>query len=209
MQIDGMALGDFQTNCYVLRESAAVRECLVIDPGFSAEPLLKFLSDNDLCPVKVLLTHGHADHIAGVDMVRERYPEAKVCISGSEAGALVDGRENLSAMMGMPMSFGAADGTLEAGDVVELGAIQLKVLATPGHTVGGISFYCEADGVVFSGDSLFSGSIGRHDFPGGDLNTLLSAVREQLFTLPDETVVYSGHGPETTVGVEKGSNPFF
>ncbi|MBN1436092.1 MAG: MBL fold metallo-hydrolase [Sedimentisphaerales bacterium] len=209
MKIDCLVLGDFQTNCYVVRESDDSQDCVVIDPGLSAGPLLDMLAANDLRPSRILLTHGHIDHIAGLESLRKKYPQAKICIGKEEASALSDPTANLAVMLAMKLTVGPADEELAAGDVLNLGDLEFQVLSTPGHTVGGVSYYCGEEGVVFTGDALFAGSIGRHDFPGGDLETLLQGIREQLFTLPDDTRVYSGHGPVTTIGEEKRSNPFF
>jgi len=209
MQIDRLILGDFQTNCYVLRESPQPGECLIIDPGLGAEVLLDFLQREQLQPRKVLLTHGHGDHIAGIPLLRAKYDGLAVLISRDDEAALDDEQLNLSAMMGRPMTFGPAQRTVQGGDVLEFGQIELKVLATPGHTPGGVSYYCVAQAAVFTGDSLFAESIGRHDFPGGDLEQLLAGIRAELFTLGDETKVYPGHGPVTSIGRERHSNPFF
>jgi len=209
MQIDCMILGDFQTNCYVVRESAQPGDCLIIDPGLSAEPLLEFLQQEQLRPVRILLTHGHCDHIAGIPLLRRHYNPLPICIGTADADALTDGGLNLSAMMGLPLVFDRADQTLAPGDVIEFATLRFEVLATPGHSPGGVSFYCRGEKVVFTGDSLFAGSIGRHDFPGGNLKLLLQTIRRELFCLPDATRVYSGHGPETTIAAEKRTNHFF
>ena len=209
IQIDCIILGDFQTNCYIVRESQQAKECLIIDPGLSPKPLLDYLERNNVTPQRIILTHGHGDHIAGIPQLQDRYTPLPVTISTDDAPALIDSALNLSAMIGMPMSFAPPDQTVSHGDSITLGSIDLTVIATPGHTVGGISLYCPDEHVVFTGDALFAGSIGRHDFPGGDLTTLLEGIRRELFTLPDDTRVLSGHGPETTIGVERRSNPFF
>ena len=208
MQIDRLILGDFQTNCYVVRESAEPGECLIIDPGLGAEVLLDFLQREQLQPNKILLTHGHGDHVAGIPLLRTKYDGLAVLIGRDDEAALDDGQLNLSAMMGESMAFGPVERTLQGGDVCQLGQLELKVLATPGHSPGGISYYCAAQAAVFTGDSLFAGSIGRHDFPGGDQEQLLAGIRGELFTLPDETKVYPGHGPVTSIGREKRTNPF-
>jgi hydroxyacylglutathione hydrolase len=207
MEIECLELGDFGTNSYVVRVDGEAKECLVIDPGFSPGPLLDFLQENQLQPVKILLTHGHCDHIAGIEAVQNQFGAIPVYVSGEDAPMLGDVKLNLSWMTGMALRC-EADHELADGDVVELGGLQFRVLATPGHTTGGVSFYCEQARVVFSGDTLFAGSIGRDDFPGGNRQTLLSSIRDKLLPLPEETKVYSGHGPVTTIGEEKQTNPF-
>jgi len=209
MEIFSLALGDFETNCYVVRAGRQAKECLIIDPGFSAEGLLEFLNKEGLSVERILLTHGHCDHIAGVKLLREHYNGVPVAISGEDAPMLTSGRKNLAWMTGSLLRVGEPDEILNAGQEVGLEQVKFKVLSTPGHTPGGMSFYSADQGVVFSGDTLFSGSIGRDDFPGGNRGVLLQSIREQLFVLPEETVVYPGHGPATTIGREKQSNPFF
>jgi len=209
MEIFSLALGDFETNCYVVRAGRQAKECLIIDPGFSAEGLLEFLNKEGLSVERILLTHGHCDHIAGVKLLREHYNGVPVAISGEDAQMLTSGRKNLAWMTGSLLRVGEPDEILNAGQEVGLEQVKFKVLSTPGHTPGGMSFYSADQGVVFSGDTLFSGSIGRDDFPGGNRGVLLQSIREQLFVLPEETVVYPGHGPATTIEREKQSNPFF
>ena len=209
MEIECLALGDFETNCYVVRPSRQDQQCLIIDPGFSAEPLVEYLQSEGLKPQRILLTHGHCDHIAGIKLVRENFGPVPVCISSADAPMLSNDKDNLSWMTGGLLGLESPDETIEPGDVIRLGPLEFKVLPTPGHTPGGVSFFCPAEQVVFVGDSLFAGSIGRKDFPGGDMQALLAGVREQLFTLPGPTRVYTGHGPSTTIEVEKRTNPFF
>lgn len=209
MIIDRLILGVFETNCYVLRRSNAAKECLVIDPGLDAGPLIDFLKTHKLNPAAVVLTHGHIDHIAGLAALRKKYPDMKVYIHRLDAQMLGEPYANLSAMHGMAFTTEPEDVALEEPDVVEQAGVKLQVLHTPGHTPGGISLYAVDDGVVFVGDTLFAGSIGRHDFPGGSMSQLLNSVREKLFTLPGQTKAYPGHGPATTIAHEKAHNPFF
>lgn len=208
MIIDCLMLGDFGTNCFVVRADKEASQCLVIDPGFDAEPLVKFLQGNSLQPGKILLTHGHCDHIAGVPLLLKEFGKIPVAIHSADAKMLTSSRDNLALMMGMRLSLEPADEELTEGQTVEFDRMQFQVLATPGHTPGGISFYSSTDGVVFSGDALFAAGIGRTDFPGGDSAQLLASIRDVLLTLPPDTKVYSGHGPVTTIGTEKATNPF-
>jgi hydroxyacylglutathione hydrolase len=209
MKIDSLILGDFQTNCYVLRKNDAAQDCLIIDPGLEAGELLEFLDGHKLNPLVVVLTHGHIDHIEGVASLRSLFPEIKVYIHNLDAEMLTEPVNNLSAMTGMTFITEPEDVSLQEGDIIDLAGVKLLVLHTPGHTPGGISLYSKQDGVVFVGDTLFADSIGRTDFPGGSMSKLLRSVREKLFALPEETQVYPGHGPATTIAAEKAHNPFF
>jgi len=209
MKIDCLILGAYETNCYILRKNNDSKDCLVIDPGLEAGELLEFLDKQKLNPVAVLLTHGHIDHIAGVATMRNRFPEIKVYIHNLDAEMLTEPGKNLSAMAGAAFITEPEDVSLQEQNVIDLAGVKLLVLHTPGHTPGGISLYSEEDGVAFVGDTLFAGSIGRTDFPGGGMSQLLESVRKKLFTLPEETKAYPGHGPETTIAQEKAHNPFF
>ena len=180
MIIETLILGAYETNCYVLRSTDTSTECLVVDPGLEAEPLLEFLTDRKLSPVAVLLTHGHIDHIAGLELLHTNFPDIKVYIHRFDAKMLTDPYANLSIMSGLSFSTEAGDMSLEEGDIIELVGLKLEVIHTPGHTPGGISLYSPDDGVAFVGDTLFAGSIGRTDFPGGDMEQLLCSVKEKL-----------------------------
>lgn len=208
MKIDRLILGAYETNCYVLRSSQAAKDCLIVDTGLEAGQLIDFLREHELNPVALVLTHGHIDHIAGVALLRAEFPDVKVHIHKLDAEMLTEAEDNLSAATGGPFSTEPADFSLEEGDYVEQAGIKLLVLHTPGHTVGGISLYSKDDGIVFVGDTLFADSIGRTDFPGGSVAQIVRSIEERLFTLPDETKVYPGHGPTTTIAHEKAHNPF-
>jgi hydroxyacylglutathione hydrolase len=209
MKIDYLILGGYQTNCYVLRKNDAAQDCLIIDPGLEAAELTEFLEEQKLHPLAVVLTHGHIDHIAGVPILRSRFPEIKLYIHKLDAEMLSEPMINLSTMTGAGFATEPEDVSLQDGDVIDLAGVKLLVLHTPGHTPGGISLYSKQDGVVFVGDTLFADSIGRTDFPGGSMSQLLNSVRLKLFTLPEKTEVYPGHGPATTIAAEKAHNPFF
>ncbi len=208
MKIDRRALGDLETNCYVVRADEAATDCLVIDPGAQPDPLIELLQGQHLNPVATILTHGHADHIVGLAEVRRLFPQMRVYIHRQDASMLGDAQGNLSLFVGGHFTTGPADVLLEDGDTIDLAGVRLKVLHTPGHTPGGICLYEAKDGAVFAGDALFAGGVGRSDFPGGDENQLLASIRTKLFTLPDATVVYPGHGMRTTIGREKRTNPY-
>jgi len=208
MKIDRLILGEFETNCFVLRNSETVSDCVIIDTGLDSRPLLKFLQENNLNPAALVLTHGHIDHIAGVEALRKNFPSVPIYIHKLDAQMLTDAEGNLSILTGSLVTVGNADHILEEDDLIDKASIKLKVLHTPGHTPGGISLYCQKDGIIFVGDTLFAGSIGRTDFPNGNTSQLISSIRKKLLTLPENTIVYPGHGPETTIGHEKAENPF-
>jgi len=208
MKIDRLILGDFQTNCYVVRAEESATDCLVVDAGMDADGLIAFLAQHQLNPVAAVLTHGHVDHIVGTAALRQNFPRIRVYIHRLDAAMLADPQANLSAFAGMVFTTEAADILLEDGDTVEQAGITLKVFHTPGHTPGGICLYAEQEGLVFVGDTLFADSVGRTDFPGGDMDQLIEGIRTKLLTLPDATAVYPGHGMRTTIGREKRSNPY-
>ena len=208
MEINCLILGLYETNCYILRRDNKAGDCIIVDTGLDCGPLIDFLRQHKLNPAALVLTHGHIDHIAGVGVLRDNFPDIKVYIHKFDAGMLEEPLSNLSAMTGAAFITEPADFTLQDGDVVEQAGIKLQALHTPGHTPGGISLYSDEQGVVFSGDALFADSVGRTDFPGGSMTQLISGIKDKLLTLPDETKVYPGHGPETTIGHEKAYNQY-
>lgn len=208
MNIDRLVLGDYQTNSYVLGDSASSRACLIIDTGLDPEPLLDFLSERRLNPVALILTHGHADHTAAIPILRKSYHEIKVYIHKLDAEMLTGAENNLASLAGASFSTAPADVMLTEGQLIELAGINQKVLHTPGHTPGGICLYNQKEGIVFVGDTLFAGSVGRTDFPGGNMHQLLESINQKLLSLPDDTICYPGHGPATTIREERNNNPF-
>ncbi len=207
LRIHTFTLGDFQTNCFVVRLDGEPA-CWIIDAGFNPGSMLTFIERESLTPQALILTHAHCDHIAGAEQVHARWPQLPVMIHRSEATFLRDPMLNLSALLGDPIEAPGATDYLQHGSVLELGVIAFEVRHTPGHSPGGVTLYCEKAGVAIVGDTLFAGSIGRYDFPTSDGQQLIASIREQLLTLPDETVIHPGHGPASTIGQERRENPF-
>ncbi len=176
----------------------------LIDPGAEPEKLLKLIRENGWVIEKVLLTHGHFDHIAYADDVRRALDIPILAFRGADR-YLLDPEMNLSTKWGPPVTLKGAE-FFDDGAELTLGAdpdFSLKVIHTPGHTPDSVIFYTEKDRAAFAGDTIFKASIGNYTFPGGDYDTLIKSIRERIFTLPEETVLYSGHTEETTVGAEK------
>jgi len=200
---------NFAENTYIVWRQGR-SDALVIDPGLEPQQVLDCLRDNGLTVAAVLNTHGHADHIAGNRVLKKTFPQAPLIIGEHDAIMLADSFANLSAVFGVPLTSPPADRTVKEGDLLELAGLALEVRFIPGHSPGHVVFVAHdvKPVQVFGGDVLFRGSIGRYDFPGGDGNLLLDGIRKKLFDLPDDTVVYPGHGPTTTTGVEKATNPY-
>ncbi len=215
--VGSMLLGMVQTNCYfVYREdgrdhspSASHEEmtpCVFFDPADYGEKIYEELSRRGFEVAAIYLTHAHFDHIGGVDKLRE-LSGAKVYAYENEKRLCEDPYYNLSSDYGRGITI-KPDGYLTDGEMCEAAGLSFKLLATPGHTEGSCCFYFPDDNILISGDTLFEGSVGRTDFPGGSMSTLVRSCHEKLFVLPDETVVYPGHGGTTTIGYEKVYNSF-
>jgi hydroxyacylglutathione hydrolase len=198
----------FEENCYVVWLPGR-GDAVVIDPGLEPEIILDFLRDEGLTPSAILNTHGHADHIAGNEAMKQSYPEAPLVIGANDAPLLASAELNLSAAFGIELLSPPADRLVKEGDVVEIAGLRFEVYDIPGHSPGHVVFVLrDTPVVVFGGDVLFREGVGRTDFPGGSSRLLYDGIRGKLYTLPADTVVYPGHGPVTTVGHEMGNNPF-
>lgn len=203
-----LVLGELMTNCYVLSDSSRPSACWVVDPGLSPGPLLDYLSRKGLGVERILLTHCHGDHIAGVGEVKQSSPQAVLTAPSREVGFLSDPVRNLSLPFGFPITAPEPEEIVSPGQKLTLGSLEWEALDTAGHTPGGLSYHCPAAGVVLTGDALFAGSIGRTDIPGASEAKLLKNIRDNLLALGDDTRVLPGHGPVSTVGEERRSNPF-
>jgi glyoxylase-like metal-dependent hydrolase (beta-lactamase superfamily II) len=208
MKIQTFVLGDYQANCYCLRPNDTSAFCLLIDPGLNPEPLIHFLKHNGLTPEAIVLTHGHADHIGGVETVRQYWPQVKTAIAQADAEMLTSPVKNLSVLAEGMVQARPAELHFTDEQYFEAAGLRFEILYTPGHTPGGICLYHAEEGVLFSGDTLFAGSVGRSDFPGGDHALLIDGIHRKLLTLPEQTKVYPGHGPATILRAEKRHNPF-
>lgn len=204
----------FDENAYLLylRNSPDTGEPLavVVDPGLEPEPIVDALKQKNLSPAAIVCTHGHADHIAGNGYLKERYPDCPLIIGVGDEPKLSDPVANLSAGFGIELTSPPADETVSEGDRRRLAGIDWRIVETPGHSSGHVAWIAEelTPPVVLGGDLLFAGSIGRSDFPDSDPEALIASIRTKLYTLPDATLVLTGHGPVTTIGREKKTNPF-
>ncbi|MEM1355339.1 MAG: MBL fold metallo-hydrolase [Planctomycetota bacterium] len=205
LSIQTHTLGQWMTNCYVVSSGG---ECWIVDAGFEPQPMLDAIEASGLTPTQVILTHGHLDHIAGLWTVRERYSDLPILIHRAEKDFLTDTILNLSAAVLEPVIAPEATRLLKGGEMLELNGLRFDVVHTPGHSPGGISLIEPAHKLALVGDTLFAGSVGRYDFPTSDGPQLFRSIREQLLTLDDRVRVLPGHGPETSIGRERQSNPF-
>ncbi len=199
----------FEENTYIAHLEGR-QDCLVIDPGLEPDEIVRYLEEHRLTPAAILITHGHSDHIAGNAYLKERYPDCPIVVSELDAPKLIDPALNLSAAFGVALYSPPGDVIVREGDTYSAAGFDLEVQAIPGHSIGHVVFIWRGAQpiVVFGGDVLFSGSIGRTDFPDGSFEQLEEGIHQKLFNLPDDTQVLPGHGPATTVGAEKRGNPF-
>jgi hydroxyacylglutathione hydrolase len=199
----------FAENSYVVSRPDG-RECFVVDPGFEPDRIIAWIHAQGLVPEAILLTHGHSDHIAGNEVLRDEWPRLPILIGRGDAAKLGDPAGNLSGAFGIALRSPPADRLLADGERLELAGFTISVHEIPGHSSGHVVFRLDGERpvVVFGGDVLFLESIGRTDFPDGDFPALAAGIRNRLYSLPDDTIVFPGHGVETTVGHEKRHNPF-
>jgi hydroxyacylglutathione hydrolase len=204
MFVKRLEVGYLAANCYIIAD-AENKKAVIIDPGGDAEEILAVIDEHEFDVEYIILTHGHADHIAGLKKVKEATC-AKVAVHEKDAGMLLSATENLSQFIGSGFMLSPADINLCGGERLTVADLTFEIIHTPGHTPGGISI--KVNNMIFTGDTLFAGSIGRTDFPGGSYEQLLSSVKDKLLNEPDDVKVFPGHGPGSTIGQEKKSNPF-
>lgn len=204
--VDHMVLGRLENNCYYLHKEGE-KETILVDPSTKAEQIYETLQSKGLEMKAILITHGHFDHILATNDLKALAGGVPVYAGRKETLLLEDPEMNHSVRIGKTCVV-KADVLLKDGDEVTVGSMKFKTIETPGHSIGGVCFYFEEDGVLISGDTLFFESVGRTDFPTGDAGALRTSIMEKLYRLPDETAVYPGHGDSTTIGHEKAYNPF-
>lgn len=206
IQVHMLALGALQTNCYIVADTQT-REAVIIDPSDEPQAILAVVQQEGYTICEILATHTHFDHVLAAQPVKDA--------TGAPFRLHADGvkqlarSQQIAQMYGLPAPAPAeANSFIAEGDVIEFGSVKLETIYTPGHSVGHVSFVLRSEKVVFSGDCLFRNSIGRTDLPGGDYNTLIATIYQKLVVLGDDYIVYSGHGPQTTIGYERLHNPF-
>lgn len=205
MFLKKLTVGLLESNCYLVADEET-KEGIIVDPGEEGERILKAVTQEGIVPRYLINTHGHIDHIGANGYLKGRIEGLKIGIHEDDARMLINANENLSNFAGGGLTSPPADFFLKEGDEITLGKIRLKVIHTPGHTPGGICLLGERK--ILTGDTLFAGSVGRTDLPGGSMELLMKSLREKLMVLPEETVIYPGHGELSTIGRERASNPF-
>ncbi len=197
-------LPSYQTNTWLVYDDES-GDALLFDPAAIGTEPLQFIKEHNLKVHAIVITHGHGDHIGGLAYFK-KHLDAPILIHEADADMLTDNKKNLSEYIGMPLELPSADRKLKDGDTITFGAHEGKVLHTPGHTKGSIGILI--DKFLISGDTLFEMSIGRTDFPGGSYEEIMHSIKTKFFTLDEDTIVYPGHGPRTSIGMEKLNNPF-
>ncbi|MEW6686892.1 MAG: MBL fold metallo-hydrolase [Candidatus Edwardsbacteria bacterium] len=204
MLLEQIVIGELETDCYLL-SCSQTRDCAIIDPGAEPERILQVVRKNKFNPVYIINTHGHIDHIGGNHKIKEE-TKAEILIHSKDASMLTRPDKNFSLFIAQWVTSPPADRLIKEGEIIKIGSLSLEILHTPGHSPGSITL--KVGGAIFCGDTLFAGSIGRTDLPGGSEKILLQSIKEKLLTLPDDTIVYPGHGQNTTIGEERKFNPF-
>lgn len=204
MRIETLCLGALSTNCYLVCNEN-IKECIIIDPADNPNRVIARCNTLKVKPVAILLTHGHFDHILGADDLRKQY-KIPIYVHEREEALMGDGAYNLSSMWAETYTL-KADKTVTDNEVLELAGFIIKVFHTPGHTIGSCCYYIESENILISGDTLFYHSVGRTDFPTSRTGLLILSIKEKLFVLPNNTVVYPGHGESTVIEEEKIYNP--
>ncbi len=205
MKIKKFSVGILGTNCYLV-SNEETKEMVIVDPGGVSKRMMAYIQEEGLKPQAILLTHGHFDHIMGIDALLEAW-EMPVYVHEDDEDAMNDIYLNQSKSYTSGYTYEGAE-YVQDGQELELIGETFRVIHTPGHTKGGVCYYVEAEGVLFSGDTLFQNSVGRTDFANSSTSGLIRSIRERLFELPEETLVYPGHSGETTIGHEKKYNPY-
>ncbi len=211
MQIKVFSFNPFQEKTYVIYDEET-SDCAIIDPGCyyddEKQKLVIFLTENQLVPTKILYTHCHLDHVFGAKFLAEQYPLVKFYAHPYENYFIEHALEEWQKFGITIQQPPAISHFVSEQEKIFIGSIILQVICTPGHSLGGVCYYCEKEKVLFCGDTIFAGSVGRTDLFGGNEDTLINSIRQKIFTLPDETQLYCGHGYPTTIGNEKQSNPY-
>lgn len=202
--LEKLTVGEVDTNCYILGTPGD--GCLIIDPGANANLILKTIRAEGLILERIILTHGHGDHIGAVNEIKKE-TDVKISAGKLEKGLLENPDLNLSKTVGSALTI-IPDEELKEGDVIKVANLNLKVIETPGHTMGSVSFYLEDKDILFCGDTIFKGTVGRTDLPGGSNIKLRDSIKK-ISALPEDVILYPGHGPKTSIKYETQYNPYF
>ncbi|MCX6826728.1 MAG: MBL fold metallo-hydrolase [candidate division Zixibacteria bacterium] len=204
MLIETVVVGPFEVNCYIVHD-AGTKAGVIIDPGGDEPNILERIIEREISPKAILLTHGHGDHIAAVSGLKNRF-HIPLYIGKEDKEMLASPAANISEIFGYEIICPPPDYLIEDNDIINVGGFRFTVFGTPGHTPGGVCYYIGK--FLFCGDTLFYGSIGRADLPGSNYQQLIDSIKKNILTLPDDVICYPGHGPLTTVGTERRTNPF-